>query len=69
MIFSGNLGEYRACCHKITVDFYLYYLSVYVINIKMAFFGITGLGYQNSIKSSLAPQRPVTCPASTGIVV
>ena len=33
----------------------------------MAFFGITNLGYQDSIKSRCSTQRPVTCPASPGI--
>ena len=32
----------------------------------MAFFGLTGLGYQNPIKSKLLEKRPGTCPASTG---
>ncbi|XP_078485659.1 sperm microtubule inner protein 11-like [Ciona intestinalis] len=32
----------------------------------MAFFGLTGLGYQDSIKSRLAEKRPATCPVSTG---
>ena len=35
----------------------------------MAFFGITALGYQDSIKSRCSTQRPVTCPASTGTLL